>query len=99
AWRGWRLYHQHLGTDDVCRPGRPRPGWPHRVPVNASRGPLDDGGTTMTIPAYRFPEYIERGSDFGPAFRNVIQEAVSGNEQRFSQWTKCRSTGNLMLGL
>jgi uncharacterized protein (TIGR02217 family) len=53
----------------------------------------------MTIPAYRLPEYIERGSKFGPTFRNVIQEAISGNEQRFAQWTKCRGVGDLSYGL
>jgi uncharacterized protein (TIGR02217 family) len=53
----------------------------------------------MTIPAYRLPEWIERGSKFGPTFRNVIQEAISGNEQRFAQWTKCRATGDLSYGL
>lgn len=53
----------------------------------------------MTIPAYRLPEGIERGSQFGPAFRNVIQEAISGNEQRFAQWTKCKGVGDLSYGL
>jgi uncharacterized protein (TIGR02217 family) len=53
----------------------------------------------MTIPAYRLPEYIERGSGFGPSWRNVIQEAISGNEQRFAQWTKCRGVGDLSWGL
>lgn len=53
----------------------------------------------MTIPAYRLPEWIERGSGFEPTFRNVIQEAISGNEQRFAQWTKCRGVGNLSWGL
>jgi uncharacterized protein (TIGR02217 family) len=53
----------------------------------------------MTIPAYRLPEFIERGAQFGPTFRNVIQEAISGNEQRFAQWTKCRGVGNLGYGL
>lgn len=53
----------------------------------------------MTIPAYRLPEGIERGSGFGPSFRNVIQEAISGNEQRFAQWTKCRGVGDLSYGL
>jgi uncharacterized protein (TIGR02217 family) len=53
----------------------------------------------MTIPAYRLPEYIEKGSQFGPTFRNVIQEAISGNEQRFAQWTKCKCVGNLTYGL
>lgn len=53
----------------------------------------------MTIPAYRLPEGIEKGSRFGPSFKNVIQEAISGNEQRFAQWTKCRGTGDLSYGL
>lgn len=53
----------------------------------------------MTIPAYRLPEWIERGSQFGPTFRNVVQEAIAGNEQRFAQWTKCRRVGNLSYGL
>lgn len=53
----------------------------------------------MTIPAYRLPDYIERGSAFGPTFRNVIQEAIAGNEQRFAQWTKCRGVGDLSYGL
>ncbi len=53
----------------------------------------------MTIPAYRLPEGIERGSQFGPSFRNVIQEAISGNEQRFAQWTHCRGVGDLSYGL
>src|SRR4029077_9340912 len=53
----------------------------------------------MTIPAYRLPANIERGSGFGPTFRNVIQEAIAGNEQRFAQWTKCRGVGDLSYGL
>jgi uncharacterized protein (TIGR02217 family) len=53
----------------------------------------------MTIPSYRLPEGIERGSGFGPSYRNVIQEAISGNEQRFAQWTKCRGVGDLSYGL
>lgn len=53
----------------------------------------------MTIPAYRLPIGIERGSGFGPSFKNVIQEAISGNEQRFAQWTKCRGKGDLSYGL
>lgn len=53
----------------------------------------------MTIPSYRLPEGIERGSGFGPAFKNVIQEAISGNEQRFAQWTHCRGVGDLSYGL
>ncbi len=53
----------------------------------------------MTIPAYRLPDGIERGAQFGPAWRNVIQEAISGNEQRFAQWTQCRAVGDLSYGL
>lgn len=53
----------------------------------------------MTIPAYRLPEYIERGSQFGPAFRNIVHEAISGNEQRDIQWTKSKRVGNLSYGL
>ncbi len=53
----------------------------------------------MTIPAYRLPPGIERGSGFGPTYRNVIQEAIAGNEQRFAQWTKCRGVGDLSYGL
>ncbi|MCS3690952.1 uncharacterized protein (TIGR02217 family) [Bradyrhizobium elkanii] len=53
----------------------------------------------MTIPLYRLPPNIEIGSQFSPVFSNVIQEAVSGNEQRFGRWTKCRSIGNVAYGL
>jgi uncharacterized protein (TIGR02217 family) len=53
----------------------------------------------MTIPSYRLPVGIERGSQFGPTFKNVIQEAISGNEQRYAQWTKCRGVGDLSYGL
>ncbi len=53
----------------------------------------------MTIPAYRLPEGIERGSQFSPTFQNVIQEALAGNEQRFAQWTKCRGVGDISYGL
>lgn len=53
----------------------------------------------MAIQAYRLPEGIERGSGFGPSFRNIIQEAISGNEQRFAQWTRCRGVGDLSYGL
>ncbi len=53
----------------------------------------------MTIPAYRLPAGIEIGSGFAPMFSNVIQEAISGNEQRFAKWTKCRGVGNVAYGL
>lgn len=53
----------------------------------------------MTIQAWRLPEGIEKGSQFSPTFQNVIQEAISGNEQRFAQWTKCRGTGDISYGL
>jgi uncharacterized protein (TIGR02217 family) len=53
----------------------------------------------MPIQDYRLPEQIERGSGFGPSFSNVIQEAISGNEQRYATWTKCRGVGDLSYGL
>lgn len=53
----------------------------------------------MAIPSYRLPEHIERGSGFGPSFKNVIQEAISGNEQRYATWTKCRGVGDLSYSL
>ena len=53
----------------------------------------------MTIPAYRLPEHIEKGSGFGPMFKNVIQEAIAGNEQRFAQWTHCRGVGDISYAL
>ncbi len=53
----------------------------------------------MAIPDYRLPKGIEKGSKFSPTFQNVIQEAISGNEQRFAQWTKCRGTGDISYGL
>ncbi len=53
----------------------------------------------MTIPAYRLPAGIEKGSQFSPTYQNVIQEAIAGNEQRFAQWTKCRGVGDISYGL
>ncbi len=53
----------------------------------------------MTIPAYRLPEFIEKGSQFSPTFQNVIQESIAGNEQRWAQWTKCRGVGDISYGL
>lgn len=53
----------------------------------------------MSIPDYRLPDNIESGSGFGPTWRNVIQEAIAGNEQRFGQWTRLRGVGDLSLGL
>lgn len=53
----------------------------------------------MTIAAYRLPDNIESGSGFGPSWKNVIQEAISGVEQRFGYWTNCRGVGDLSLGL
>ncbi|WP_439399090.1 DUF2460 domain-containing protein [Bradyrhizobium sp. PMVTL-01] len=53
----------------------------------------------MTIPAYRLPPNIEAGSQFSPQFSNVVQEAISGVEQRFGRWTKCRGKGNVAYGL
>ncbi len=53
----------------------------------------------MAIQDWRLPEGIEKGSKFTPTFQNVIQEAISGNEQRFAQWTKCRGVGDVSYGL
>jgi len=53
----------------------------------------------MTIPAYRLPVNLEKGSGFGPSFKNVIQESIAGTEQRFAQWTKCRGVGDLSYGI
>jgi uncharacterized protein (TIGR02217 family) len=53
----------------------------------------------MTIPAYRLPPHIEAGSQFSPTWSNVIQEAISGNEQRFGRWPKCRGVGDVSYGL
>lgn len=44
----------------------------------------------MAFPAYRLPPRVERGMTGGPTFQNIIQEAVSGVEQRVRVWAKCR---------
>lgn len=44
----------------------------------------------MTFPAYRLPPEVEVGMQGGPTFYNVIQEAISGQEQRIRVWAKCR---------
>jgi uncharacterized protein (TIGR02217 family) len=53
----------------------------------------------VSIPNYRLPSNIEIGSQFAPAWKNVIQEAIAGNEQRFAKWSKCRAVGNVAYGL
>jgi uncharacterized protein (TIGR02217 family) len=45
----------------------------------------------MAIPAYRLPPDIEEGAQGGPEFATVIQESVSGQEQRIKVWAKCRA--------
>jgi uncharacterized protein (TIGR02217 family) len=45
----------------------------------------------MAFPAYRLPPDIEEGAQGGPEFTTVIQESVSGQEQRVKQWAKCRA--------
>jgi uncharacterized protein (TIGR02217 family) len=45
----------------------------------------------MTIPAYRLPPEIEIGASGGPDFKTIIQESVSGIEQRIITWSKCRA--------
>jgi Uncharacterized conserved protein len=44
----------------------------------------------MAFPTYRLPPDVERGMVGGPSYQNVIQEAVSGVEQRVRVWAKCR---------
>jgi len=44
----------------------------------------------MTFPAYRLPPDVEVGMRGGPTFRNIIQESISGTEQRVQVWAKCR---------
>jgi uncharacterized protein (TIGR02217 family) len=45
----------------------------------------------MAIPSYRLPPDIEEGAQGGPEFATVIQESVSGQEQRVKVWAKCRA--------
>jgi uncharacterized protein (TIGR02217 family) len=45
----------------------------------------------MTLPSYRLPPDIEEGAQGGPEFSTVIQESVSGQEQRVKVWAKCRA--------
>jgi uncharacterized protein (TIGR02217 family) len=44
----------------------------------------------MTFPAYRLPPDVEVGMTGGPTYQNVIQESISGTEQRVRVWAKCR---------
>lgn len=44
----------------------------------------------MAFPTYRLPPDVEEGMQGGPTFNNVIQEAISGQEQRVKVWAKCR---------
>lgn len=45
----------------------------------------------MTLPTYRLPPDVEEGATGGPEFSTVIQESVSGQEQRIKVWAKCRA--------
>jgi len=45
----------------------------------------------MTFPTYRLPSDVEEGAQGGPQFSTVIQESVSGQEQRVRVWAKCRA--------
>lgn len=45
----------------------------------------------MTFPNYRLPPDVEEGAQGGPEFATVIQESVSGQEQRVRVWAKCRA--------
>jgi uncharacterized protein (TIGR02217 family) len=44
----------------------------------------------MTFPTYRLPPTLEAGMRGGPSYYNVIQESISGVEQRVRVWSKCR---------
>jgi len=44
----------------------------------------------MAFPTYRLPPEVEQGMTGGPTYQNVIQESVSGVEQRVRVWAKCR---------
>lgn len=44
----------------------------------------------MAFPTYRLPPEVEVGMRGGPTYYNVIQEAISGQEQRVRVWAKCR---------
>lgn len=44
----------------------------------------------MAFPTYRLPVEVEQGMSGGPTFYNIIQEAISGQEQRVRVWAKCR---------
>ena len=61
----------------------------HGVPAGAGDAPRD--GMTMAFPTYRLPPDIEEGAQGGPEFATVIQESVSGQEQRIKVWAKCRA--------
>jgi len=45
----------------------------------------------MAFPTYRLPSDVEEGATGGPEFSTVIQEAVSGQEQRIRVWASCRA--------
>lgn len=45
----------------------------------------------MALPAYRLPSDVEEGAQGGPEFATVIQESVSGQEQRVKVWARCRA--------
>ena len=44
----------------------------------------------MAFPTYRLPPEVERGMVGGPNYSNIIQESISGVEQRVQVWAKCR---------
>jgi uncharacterized protein (TIGR02217 family) len=45
----------------------------------------------MAFSTFRLPPDIEEGAQGGPEFSTVIQESVSGQEQRIKVWAKCRA--------
>lgn len=45
----------------------------------------------MAIPTWRLPPEVEAGAQGGPEWLTVVQEAISGQEQRLQTWAKCRA--------
>lgn len=53
----------------------------------------------MTLQTYRLPTTVEQGAKGGPTFSTVIQEAISGKEQRVQRWAKCRAKYDISYGI
>lgn len=53
----------------------------------------------MTIPTYRLPDRLARGSEFGPERKVTINPGKSGVETRQRQWSNSRLRGDVGVGL